>query len=139
MITPSQCRAARGLLNWSQQQLADAAKVGIVTVRQFENEKAVPRSATMQVIENAFADMSVEFIVDERGEGVVKLLHPARQAATETEMHATADEVRSQAAKAVDDALSDADATDAEKAERRRALTDEPAVIGKARGKGKRV
>ena len=73
MITPSQCRAARGLLKWSQQQLADAAGVGIVTIRQFENDQAEPRSATMQVIERAFSDSSVQFIDDERSEGVVKL------------------------------------------------------------------
>jgi DNA-binding XRE family transcriptional regulator len=36
MITSAQCRAARGLLDWTQQHLADQAGVGIVTVRQFE-------------------------------------------------------------------------------------------------------
>jgi hypothetical protein len=62
MITPSQCRAARGLLKWSQQQLADAARIGIVTVRQFENEQAEPRSATLQVVETALRDAGVIFI-----------------------------------------------------------------------------
>ena len=36
VITPSQCRAARGLLGWSQQDLATQAGVGIVTVHQLE-------------------------------------------------------------------------------------------------------
>jgi hypothetical protein len=31
MITPAQCRAARGLLSWNQQDLANEAGVGIVT------------------------------------------------------------------------------------------------------------
>lgn len=53
-------------------------------------------------------------------------------------MQASADDVRSQAAGAVDEALIGSDATAEQKAERRGALTDEPAVVGKARGKGKR-
>ena len=43
---------------------------------------------------------------------------------------------RTGAADAVDRVLAEVDATKQEKAERRGALTDEPAVIGKARGKG---
>jgi transcriptional regulator with XRE-family HTH domain len=68
MISSSQCRAARGLLDWSQQQLADAANVGIVTVRHFEAGKVDPRPATLVVIEQAFAAAGVEFI-DENGGG----------------------------------------------------------------------
>ena len=34
MISASQCRAARGLLDWSQQELARRSNIGIVTVRQ---------------------------------------------------------------------------------------------------------
>jgi transcriptional regulator with XRE-family HTH domain len=62
MITPAQCRAARGLLDWSQQQLADAACVGVVTVRQFEGGTTQPRNATLVVIERAFEDAGVEFV-----------------------------------------------------------------------------
>jgi len=36
MVTPAQCRAARGLLDWNQQELARRARVGIVTVHQLE-------------------------------------------------------------------------------------------------------
>src|SRR5262249_31122408 len=32
MLTPAQCRAARGLLDWTQQTLANEAQVGIVTI-----------------------------------------------------------------------------------------------------------
>lgn len=35
-VTPEQCRAARGLLSWSQSQLADAANVSKSTVANFE-------------------------------------------------------------------------------------------------------
>lgn len=68
MITPAQCRAARALLDWSQQQLATAAAVGVVTVRQFEAGAAEPRRATIDVITRALTEAGVIF-VPENGEG----------------------------------------------------------------------
>src|SRR5262249_6547661 len=54
MITPEQSRAARGLLAWSQQELANKAGVGIVTVHQLEAGTSQPRRATLDVIRRAF-------------------------------------------------------------------------------------
>jgi predicted transcriptional regulator len=68
MITPEQCRAARGLLAWGQQELANKASVGVVTVRQFEAGTNQPRRATLSVIKRAFEEAGVEFI-DENGGG----------------------------------------------------------------------
>ena len=68
MVTAAQCRAARGLLSWSQQQLADHAGVGIVTVRQVEAGTTEPRRATLAVLRNAFEQAGVDFI-DENGGG----------------------------------------------------------------------
>ena len=67
-MVPAQSRAARGLLGWSQQQLAEAACIGIVTVRQFENNAAQPRGATLDVMRRAFEAAGVVF-VEENGEG----------------------------------------------------------------------
>lgn len=67
MITPSLCRAARGLLNWTQADLAKAASVGVVTVRQFEAESGTPRSATLVVIQQAFEAEGLEFIPENGG------------------------------------------------------------------------
>ena len=53
MISPAQCRAARGLLDWSQQDLAREAEVGIVTIRQLEAGSNQPRRATLVVIRQA--------------------------------------------------------------------------------------
>jgi predicted transcriptional regulator len=64
MITPEQCRAARGLLDWSQGNLAQKAAVGIVTVRQLEAGTHTPRRATVDVIRRAFEAAGVEFIND---------------------------------------------------------------------------
>lgn len=68
MITSAQCRAGRALLDWSQQQLADAARVGVVTVRQFEGGGSQPRNATLDVIQRALEEAGVIF-VEENGEG----------------------------------------------------------------------
>jgi transcriptional regulator with XRE-family HTH domain len=68
VITPSQCRAARGLLEWNQQELADRAQVGVVTVHQLEAGTSQPRRATLQAIRRAFETAGVEFI-DENGGG----------------------------------------------------------------------
>jgi transcriptional regulator with XRE-family HTH domain len=68
MITPAQCRAARGLLDWTQQELADAARVGVATVRLFEGSGAESRHATLAVLRQAFEVAGIEFI-DENGGG----------------------------------------------------------------------
>ena len=68
-ITAAQCRAARGLLGWTQQVLADRARVGTVAINQLENETSQPRRATLDVIRRAFEAAGVDFI-DENGGGV---------------------------------------------------------------------
>jgi transcriptional regulator with XRE-family HTH domain len=61
MLTASQCRAARGLLDWTQQDLADAARIGVATVRLFEGEATEARPATLTVLKQAFEMAGVEF------------------------------------------------------------------------------
>jgi DNA-binding XRE family transcriptional regulator len=76
VISPAQCRAARGLLDWSQQQLADAAGVGVVTIRLLEAGKSEPRRSTVYVIKQAIESAGVEF-TDENGGGAgVRLRKP---------------------------------------------------------------
>jgi DNA-binding transcriptional regulator YiaG len=69
MISSAQCRAARGLLDWSQQELAERARVGVVTVRQLEAGTHQPRRATLEVVRRCLESGGVEFI-DENGGGV---------------------------------------------------------------------
>lgn len=69
MISPAQCRAARGLLDWSQQELADKAQVGVVTVRQLEAGSHRPRRSTLEVVRRCLEAGGVEFI-DENGGGL---------------------------------------------------------------------
>lgn len=78
MISPMQCRAARGLLDWSQQDLADRAKIGIVTVRQLEAGTHEPRRSTLQVVRTAFEAAGVQFIDENGGGPGVRLSKPVR-------------------------------------------------------------
>ena len=78
MITPEQSRAARGLLGWTQQELANKAGVGVVTVHQLEAGMSRPRRATLEVIRRAFEIAGVEFI-DENGGGRGVRLRRARR------------------------------------------------------------
>jgi DNA-binding XRE family transcriptional regulator len=73
LMTPAQCRAARGLLSWTQDDLARAAAVGIVTVRQFEADKGSPRRSTLSVIQQAFESAGVEFIPENGGGAGVRV------------------------------------------------------------------
>ena len=76
MLTPAQCRAARGLLDWTQQHLAEQARVGIVTIRLLEAGKTLPRRATLEVIERAFESAGVELISPNGGGPGVRLRAP---------------------------------------------------------------
>ncbi|WP_081274636.1 helix-turn-helix domain-containing protein [Rhizobium leguminosarum] len=68
MLTPSQCRAARALLDWSQQQLADQSKIGNATIRNFESGKSAPQHATLDVLRRCFESAGIMFI-DQNGNG----------------------------------------------------------------------
>ena len=67
MITPAQCRAARGLLDWTQEELATTSKVSAVTIRNFENGKTSPQESTLTLLEMVFEKHGVGFIPDNGG------------------------------------------------------------------------
>jgi predicted transcriptional regulator len=78
MITPRQIRAARALLGWSQQHLADKAIVSLNAVTRLERSDVDSRMSTIAAVQNALAKASVEFIdAGDKGEGV-RLAKPAR-------------------------------------------------------------
>lgn len=62
MITSKQMRAARGLLDWSQAQLADVAGVARVSIKNIETGATAPRKDTIEAIQKAFEDHGIEFL-----------------------------------------------------------------------------
>jgi transcriptional regulator with XRE-family HTH domain len=74
MLTVEQCRAARGLLGWSAQELADRGGFGVATVRRFESGQPV-NAASLDRLTTTFTVAGVTFIAagdrsDDGGEGV---------------------------------------------------------------------
>jgi transcriptional regulator with XRE-family HTH domain len=67
-MTPAQCRAARALIGWSQDELAAVSKVGKATIASFERGKRAPYARTLEDLCAALASAGVIFVA-ENGEG----------------------------------------------------------------------
>ncbi|WP_375243377.1 helix-turn-helix domain-containing protein [Sphingomonas parapaucimobilis] len=61
MIAPDQCRAARALLGWSAQQVADAGRIGIATIKRFESGQPV-QTVTVERVQACLQAAGVVFI-----------------------------------------------------------------------------
>ena len=74
MRFPAQLRAARGLLGWSQNELAKAARVGLSTIRRMEASDGSLRGTAENVwkVQKVLEEAGVLFIDDdeELGPGV---------------------------------------------------------------------
>lgn len=71
MITARQIRAARALLGWSQQQLADKAIVSHNALARLEKGSVDSRVSTINAVQKALTKAGVEFLsADQKGEGV---------------------------------------------------------------------
>ena len=71
MITAGQCRAARGFLKWTQEELAERSGMGALAIVNFEGGKTSPHTATLKVLKDTFEAAGIEFLTrDGRGVGV---------------------------------------------------------------------
>ena len=61
MISVDQCRAARALLDWSAQRLADKAGVGVATVRRYEAGASIA-DQSMAAIEDTLLQAGITLI-----------------------------------------------------------------------------
>ena len=72
-ITPAQVRAARGLLSWSQEQLAAASGVPKRTIARHELAEGTPQRRTLTALRAALEAAGVEFIPQNGGGPGVRL------------------------------------------------------------------
>jgi ribosome-binding protein aMBF1 (putative translation factor) len=63
MLTPAQCRAARGWLDWNQKDLAEKAKVSMSTIRDFESGKRTPIANNVEAMRRAIETAGVQLVV----------------------------------------------------------------------------
>ncbi|MFG1374164.1 helix-turn-helix transcriptional regulator [Xanthobacter oligotrophicus] len=68
MVTPAQSRAARGLLDWSQAELAERSNLGQSTIRNFEKGRRIPSINNVAAIRAALEAAGVLFI-EQNGNG----------------------------------------------------------------------
>jgi transcriptional regulator with XRE-family HTH domain len=60
-ISAAQLRAARALLRWTLNELAEKAEVSVNSITRYETELATPRRATLMALRQAFEAAGVEF------------------------------------------------------------------------------
>jgi transcriptional regulator with XRE-family HTH domain len=78
-LTAAQCRAARALIGWSLDEMAEAAKVSKSTVHNFERGRSTPNPKNMADMVRALEAAGV-VLIDANGDGPgVRLARPKRR------------------------------------------------------------
>ena len=81
MITARQSRAARALLGWTQQELADKALVSLTALKRLESEKDLRvYESTEDQVRRVFENAGITFLHSDKGEGVLIDVTKAKKA-----------------------------------------------------------
>ena len=77
MVTSRQVRAARALLGWTQEMLADKALVALTALKRLESESGLEvREDTRDRARRALEAAGIVFLTSEHGEGVMLVRNP---------------------------------------------------------------
>lgn len=72
MITARQSRAARALLGWTQETLADKARVSLTALKRLESENGLEvYETTRDQVRRAFEGNGIVLLTSDQGEGVM--------------------------------------------------------------------
>jgi transcriptional regulator with XRE-family HTH domain len=80
VITGAQIRAARALVRWTAEELANTANVGLSTIRRAEADDGPPTitAANLKLVRLAFESAGIEFIPENGGGAGVRFEKPAK-------------------------------------------------------------
>jgi ribosome-binding protein aMBF1 (putative translation factor) len=74
MITGRQVRAARALLNWKQEMLAEKALVALTALKRLESERGLPvHESTREQVQRTLEAAGILFVESDHGRGVMLL------------------------------------------------------------------
>lgn len=65
MITTAQIRGARGILGWSQGDLAERTDISATSIGSIENGITQARTSTLEIIQRTFEDAGIEFLASD--------------------------------------------------------------------------
>jgi transcriptional regulator with XRE-family HTH domain len=69
MLTPAQLRAARSLVDWSREDLANQSGVAHNTIKEFERGKSDPKQSTLLKWKRTFEAAGVRFVDEDEHDG----------------------------------------------------------------------
>ena len=82
MITARQSRAARALLGWTQETLADKAQVSLTALKRLESESGLDvYETTRDQVRRALEGVGIVLLSTDKGEGVLRLHEPSDRSA----------------------------------------------------------
>jgi len=79
MLTPEHSRAARGWLDWTQDELAKKANVSLSTIRDFEKGRRVPIANNIDAIRRVFEAHGVKLLDDGGRAAGIAIVDPGAQ------------------------------------------------------------